>query len=99
MAWNYGALYSIRRGGRKSRIPDSHVRQHVARRGPIPPGQYPSGGPFLRSWTSGRRRETAIDIYSPDIYAPNFAEWCDRYNRAGNPLFIPEARGGATGRS
>jgi hypothetical protein len=42
---------------------------------------------------------TAIDIYAPDIYAPNFAEWCDRYNRAGNPLFIPEAYAGAIGGS
>ena len=40
---------------------------------------------------------TAIDIYSPDIYAPNFAEWCDRYNRAGNPMFIPETHPGAIG--
>jgi hypothetical protein len=34
-------------------------------------------------------------MYSPDIYQPNFAGWCDRYHRPGNPLFIPEARGGA----
>jgi hypothetical protein len=36
---------------------------------------------------------TAIDIYSPDIYQSNFTEWCRRYNRAGNPLFIPETSG------
>jgi hypothetical protein len=26
----------------------------------------------------------------PDIYFPNFTEWCGRYVRNGNPLFIPE---------
>ena len=26
-----------------------------------------------------------------DIYFPNFAEWCGKYHRSGNPLFIPEA--------
>ncbi len=26
----------------------------------------------------------------PDIYFPNFMEWCGKYVRNGNPLFIPE---------
>ena len=26
----------------------------------------------------------------PDIYFPNFMEWCGRYVRNGNPLFVPE---------
>src|SRR4029079_9540329 len=29
---------------------------------------------------------------APDIYLPDFVAWCDRYQRPGNPLFIPEAR-------
>ena len=41
----------------------------------------------------------AIDIYAADIYAQNFAEWCERYERAGNPLFIPETFGGAGGQA
>jgi beta-galactosidase GanA len=55
------------------------------------PGQYPSGGPLphlLDVWRAGAPR---IDFFSPDIYFPNFAEWCDKYRRSGNPLFIPEA--------
>lgn len=32
-----------------------------------------------------------IDILTPDIYAPNFEDWCVRICR-GNPLFIPEMR-------
>lgn len=31
-----------------------------------------------------------IDFLTPDIYVPNFSEWCERYTRRGNPLFIPE---------
>jgi hypothetical protein len=28
---------------------------------------------------------------------PNLGEWCDRYRRGGNPVFIPETNGGAIG--
>jgi beta-galactosidase GanA len=55
------------------------------------PGQYPSAGPLphlLDVWRAGAPR---IDFLSPDIYFPNFAEWCGKYHRSGNPLFIPEA--------
>jgi beta-galactosidase GanA len=55
------------------------------------PGQYPSAGPLphlLEIWRAGGPR---IDFLSPDIYFPNFAEWCRRYAQAGNPLFVPEA--------
>ncbi len=33
----------------------------------------------------------AINMFSPDIYFPNFKEWADRYAISGNPLFIPES--------
>jgi hypothetical protein len=56
----------------------------------VKPGDYPSGGPQPRVIDVWKAAGSAIDIYSPDIYAPNFEEWCRRYNRAGNPLFIPE---------
>jgi hypothetical protein len=38
-----------------------------------------------------------LDFYSPDLYSPTFVEWCRRYHRDGNPLFMPEANGGAAG--
>jgi len=56
-------------------------------------GQYSSGGALpitLNVWQLGA---PAIDIIAPDIYLPNFAEWCARYHRSGNPLWIPETRG------
>jgi beta-galactosidase GanA len=54
------------------------------------PGQYPSAGPLphlLEVWRAGA---PSLDMICPDIYFPNFLEWCSRYVRNGNPLFIPE---------
>ena len=45
----------------------------------------------------GRQRDRRLDFYSPDLYASNFEEWCQRYHRDGNPLYMPETRGGAAG--
>ncbi len=59
------------------------------------PGQYPSAGPLPHLMDVWRAGGPMIDFYSPDIYFPNFAEWCGKYHRSGNPLFIPEARGDA----
>jgi hypothetical protein len=58
-------------------------------------GGYSAGGALpiqLNVWQQGA---PGIDIIAPDIYLPNFAEWCVRYNRSGNPLWIPETRGDA----
>ncbi|MGA2272580.1 MAG: DUF5597 domain-containing protein [Bryobacteraceae bacterium] len=55
-------------------------------------GQYSGGGALpmqLNVWQQGA---PDIDIAAPDIYAPNIAAWCARYDRAGNPLWIPETR-------
>jgi beta-galactosidase GanA len=56
------------------------------------PGDWPSGGPLphvLDIWLAGAPQ---IDLLTPDIYAPNFEQWCQRYTRRSNPLFIPEMR-------
>lgn len=63
----------------------------------IAPGGYPSGGPLphvMDIWLAG---VSHIDILTPDIYAPNFEHWCQRYTHRGNPLFIPEMRPDADG--
>lgn len=56
-----------------------------------------NGGPKPEVMDIWRAAGSAIDIYSPDVYEKNISAWCDRYHRAGNPLFIPETVGGATG--
>ena len=59
------------------------------------PGQYPSGGPEPRVVDVWKAAGSALDIYAPDLYAENFVDWCRRYHRDGNPLFMPETRGAA----
>jgi hypothetical protein len=54
------------------------------------PGDYPSGGPLPHVFPAWRSLAPSIDFLAPDIYAPEFAQWCERYRRPGNPLFVPE---------
>jgi Domain of unknown function (DUF5597)/Beta-galactosidase len=56
------------------------------------PGAYPSGGAVPHTQDIWRAGAPALDFLSPDIYVTNFAEVLAKYNRAGNPVFIPEAR-------
>jgi len=61
------------------------------------PGDYPSGGPEPWVVDVWKAAGSALDFYAPDLYATNFTEWCKRYHRDGNPLFMPETRGGEAG--
>jgi beta-galactosidase GanA len=54
------------------------------------PGQYPSAGPLPHLLELWRLCAPAIDLLCPDIYFPNFMEWCGRYERSGNAVFVPE---------
>src|SRR5208283_1903668 len=54
------------------------------------------GGPMddlMDVWRAGAPR---IDMLSPDAYG-GFVEFCAKYARSGNPLFVPESRGGSEG--
>ena len=99
MAWNYARYVQYVAAAGKAEYPlPMYVNTWLA--GPeSSPGEFPSGGPLPEVMDVWKAAGTAIDLYAPDIYAPNFAEWCDRYNRGGNPLFIPETRGGAAGQA
>ncbi|NKB69874.1 MAG: glycoside hydrolase family 42 [Candidatus Latescibacteria bacterium] len=61
------------------------------------PGEWPSGGPLPQTLDIWRAGAPNIDFLSPDIYQPNFQDWCRAYTRRGNPLFIPEMRRGQDG--
>lgn len=61
------------------------------------PGDWPSGGPLPHVMDMWKAAGTHIDMVTPDIYAANFADWCQWYRQLGNPLLIPETRGGAAG--
>ncbi len=55
------------------------------------PGQYVSAGPLPHLINVWRAAAPDVDIYSPDIYFPEFAHWAGLYHRVGNPLLVPEA--------
>ncbi len=61
------------------------------------PGKYPSGGPLPQVIDMYRCAAKAIDFIAPDIYIPQFTWVTDQFHRLGNPLMIPETRGGAWG--
>jgi len=60
-------------------------------------GMHPGGGPLPNVMDMYHCAGPAIDMMSPDIYIPNFTEIVEWYDRLGNPLFIPETRGGDLG--
>jgi hypothetical protein len=56
------------------------------------PASIPAEGRILHYMEVWRAAAPNIDFYSPDIYWPEFEYWVQRYQTAGNPIFIPEAR-------
>ena len=61
------------------------------------PGTYPSGCPEPWVVDVWKAAGSALDLYAPDLYDANFVGWSRRYHRAGNPLYMPETRGGEAG--
>jgi Domain of unknown function (DUF5597)/Beta-galactosidase len=56
------------------------------------PGEWPSGGPVAGVLDVYHAAAPSLDFLAPDIYVEDFKGTCAIYTRAGNPLFIPEAR-------
>jgi beta-galactosidase GanA len=99
MAWNYGRyVQHVAKAGKAEYPLPMYVNTWLGDLD-TPPGKFPSGGPLPEVIDVWRAAGEAIDIYSPDIYATDFAGWCRRYHRFGNPLFIPETQGGAAGKA
>ena len=98
MAWNYARYVGrVAAAGKAEYNVPMYVNTWIKQQGTRWPGEYPSGGAqpqVLDVWHAGA---LAIDVLSPDIYAPNFSDWCGWYTQAGNPLFVPESSGGASG--
>ena len=98
MAWHYARyINKVAEAGKAEYNIPMYVNAWLQQRDHAWPGTYPSGGPLpqvINVWQSGA---PAIDILAPDLYAPEFEEVCARFNRCGNPLFIPESRGDERG--
>ena len=91
MAW-YFAKYTnaVTEAGKKEYPLPMYVNAALIRPG-YKPGQYPSAGPLPHLFDVWKAGAPAIDFLSPDLYFRNFAEWVTKYDRPGNPLFVPEA--------
>jgi len=97
MAWQYaGYIQAVARSGKAEYDIPMYVNTWLPGEN-TPPGQYPSGGSQPRVVDVWKAAGPGLDFYSPDLYAANFEEWCQRYHRDGNPLYMPETRGGAAG--
>lgn len=96
MAWHYARyIGKVAEAGKKEYNLPAFTNAALIRPG-YAPGQYNSGGPLPHSLDIWRAGAPQLDFLAPDIYF-NFKEWAASYDRSGNPLFIPEARGGAEG--
>jgi beta-galactosidase GanA len=91
MAWHFARYTNRVAAAGKAEYPlPMFVNAALVRPG-YPPGRYPSAGPLPHLTDIWRAGAPQIDFLAPDIYFPNFVEWCQKYHRSGNPLFIPEA--------
>ena len=94
MAWNYSRyVNAVAAAGKAEYNIPMYTNTWLAST-EADPGDYPSGGAqpwVIDVWKAGG---TAIDFVSPDIYAPNFTDFCRWYSRPDNPLFIPEMSNG-----
>jgi beta-galactosidase GanA len=97
MAWYYARfIHAVANQGKAAYNLPMYVNTWLAG-DTTPPGLYPSGGPEPWVIDVWRAAGPGIDFYAPDLYAANFEEWCRRYHRDGNPLYMPETRGGTAG--
>jgi hypothetical protein len=101
MAWHYARYVNrvAEAGKREYNIP-MYANAWLQQPGCAFPGTYPSGGPVPQVTDVWKAAAPGIDILAPDLYVPEFGELCERYQRSGNPLFIPETnRGPDAGRN
>lgn len=92
MAWHYGLYVQQVAAAGKTAYP---LPLYMNAQLPAPfeqAGDYPSGGPHPAFQAVYRAAAPALDFYAPDIYWPDYAAWIERYQEAGNPVFVPEAR-------
>ena len=97
MAWHYARyIQTVAARGKQAYDIPMYVNTWLAGEDTTP-GNFPSGCPEPWVVDVWRAAGTALDFYSPDLYDPNFMLWSRRYHRAGNPLYMPETRGGEAG--
>ncbi|MBS1793190.1 MAG: DUF5597 domain-containing protein [Acidobacteria bacterium] len=90
MAWHFGLYTNRVAAAGKAEYPLPMYVNAALIRPNYRPGQYPSAGPLPHLIDVWRASAPQIDFLAPDIYFPNYAEWTRKFDRSGNPLFVPE---------
>jgi beta-galactosidase GanA len=97
MAWNYARyVHAVAKAGKAEYDIPMYVNTWLSG-DTTPPGDFPSGCPEPWVVDVWRAAGSSLDFYSPDLYDARFELWARRYHRNGNPLFMPETRGGEAG--
>jgi len=98
MAWNYASyIGAVASAGKKEYPLPMYANAWLKQPSTRWPGKYPSGGPLPQVIDVWRAAAPSIDFIAPDIYIDEFTWTCEEFMRSGNPLFIPETRGGEAG--
>lgn len=97
-AWNYASyVEKVVEAGKKEYPLPMYVNACLRQPYNYWPGKFPSGGPLPEVLDVWRANAPSVDFIAPDIYIDEFTWVCEEFTRNGNPLFIPEARGGEVG--
>jgi hypothetical protein len=92
MAWKYASYMNyVAEAGRKELDLPMFVNAWIVQKEEDLPGVYPNGGPVSRVMDIYKAAAPSIDIICPDIYLPNYKEIYAMYDRADNPLLVPES--------
>lgn len=98
MAWHYASyVESIASAGKAEYPLPMYVNAWLKQPGTRWPGRYPSGGPLPQVLDIWRAAAPSISFIAPDIYIDEYQWTCEEFMRGGNPLFVPETRGGEAG--
>jgi len=90
MAWHFaGYTNYVAQAGKKEYPLPMYVNAALIRPN-YKPGQYPSAGPLPHLMDIWHAAAPQVDFFAPDIYFNNFAGWLGKYDRGGNPVFVPE---------
>lgn len=98
MAWHYARyLDKVAAAGKKVYPLPMFVNTWIVQPEDKGPGDYPSGGPQAHSHDIWRAQAPNIDIFTPDIYLPDFNGVSKQYYHPDAAFFIPESASGARG--
>lgn len=94
MAWGFGRYVDgvAKAGAAEYALPMYANAWLGPKPGALIPGQYPSGGPVAQMMDVWKAAAPSLSLLAPDIYVSEFENVLAEYQRADNPIFVPEAR-------